>query len=171
MMTDRRSTRQQALSRREVLKALAAIGGAAAASSLLPEKWARPVVGVGVVPAHAQSSNYVVQCHILDLAFIRDPGGAKEWVPAAGNFQLEVLGQVVPPAAGLPILIDFEVMRPYHSSNRVFLFWDTINTDSDGIARSGPLQINILSGDGVFMYSYIQIPEQLGGCTLDIQVP
>ncbi len=94
MATERRLTKQQRLSRREVLKALAAIGGAAAASALLPEMWVRPVVEAGVVPAHAQSSSYIVHCHIHDLAFSRDPGGAKEWVPAAGDFRLEVLGQV-----------------------------------------------------------------------------
>jgi hypothetical protein len=47
---------KQALSRRELLKALTALGGAAAASSLLPEKWAKPQVGAGVLPAHAQST-------------------------------------------------------------------------------------------------------------------
>jgi hypothetical protein len=44
------------ISRRELLKALAALGGAVAASSLLPEKWSQPQVGIGVLPAHAQSS-------------------------------------------------------------------------------------------------------------------
>lgn len=44
------------LSRRHLLKALAATGGAAAASSLLPSKWVKPVVDVGLLPAHAQVS-------------------------------------------------------------------------------------------------------------------
>jgi hypothetical protein len=56
MTATKSSTREQELSRREVLKALAAIGGAAAASSFLPEKWVKPVVETGVLPAHAQSS-------------------------------------------------------------------------------------------------------------------
>ncbi len=56
MTPTQRSARKQALNRREVLKALAAIGGAAAASSFLPEKWVKPVVEMGVLPAHAQSS-------------------------------------------------------------------------------------------------------------------
>ena len=46
----------QVLSRRELLKTLAALGGAVAASSLLPEKWAKPEVGAGALPAHAQST-------------------------------------------------------------------------------------------------------------------
>jgi hypothetical protein len=47
---------EQALSRRELLKILAATGGAAAASSMLPGKWTHPLVEGGVLPAHAQVS-------------------------------------------------------------------------------------------------------------------
>jgi hypothetical protein len=47
-------TPQQTLGRRQLLKALGATGGAVAASSLLPGKWARPVIEAGVLPAHAQ---------------------------------------------------------------------------------------------------------------------
>jgi hypothetical protein len=45
------------LSRRELLKVLAASSGAVAAAAFLPGKWARPLVSSGVLPAHAQSSN------------------------------------------------------------------------------------------------------------------
>jgi hypothetical protein len=44
------------LSRRELLKSLLAFGGAVSAASLIPDLWCRPVVGVGVLPAHAQGS-------------------------------------------------------------------------------------------------------------------
>ena len=44
------------LTRRQLLKILAALGGAVTASSLLPEKWSRPQVGAGALPAHAQST-------------------------------------------------------------------------------------------------------------------
>lgn len=47
-------TSQESLGRRQLLKALAATGGAAAASSLLPGEWVKPVVEVGLLPAHAQ---------------------------------------------------------------------------------------------------------------------
>jgi hypothetical protein len=43
------------LGRRELLKALAASGGAVAAT-ILPGQWAEPVVEVGLLPAHAQAS-------------------------------------------------------------------------------------------------------------------
>ena len=46
----------ETLGRRQLLKAIAATGGAVAASTLLPGEWAKPVVEVGVLPAHAQVS-------------------------------------------------------------------------------------------------------------------
>lgn len=42
------------ISRRRLLKLIATAGGAAAATTLLPGEWSRPVVEVGVLPAHAQ---------------------------------------------------------------------------------------------------------------------
>jgi hypothetical protein len=44
--------------RRELIKALAATGGAVALSNV-PNKWNKPEVGFGVLPAHAQASNIV----------------------------------------------------------------------------------------------------------------
>ncbi|MBN1148557.1 MAG: twin-arginine translocation signal domain-containing protein [Anaerolineales bacterium] len=53
---------QTPLSRRELLKTLAASGGALAAAAFLPAKWTRPVVQAGVLPAHAQATfcDYIV---------------------------------------------------------------------------------------------------------------
>ena len=54
---------KETLGRRQLLKAIAATGGAVAASSLLPGEWAKPVVEVGVLPAHAQVSvTYIALC-------------------------------------------------------------------------------------------------------------
>ena len=47
---------QETLGRRQLLKAIAATGGAVAVSTVLPGEWAEPVVEVGVLPAHAQVS-------------------------------------------------------------------------------------------------------------------
>lgn len=44
------------VTRREMLKAILAAGGAVSAASFIPEKWLKPVVGSGVLPAHAQGS-------------------------------------------------------------------------------------------------------------------
>lgn len=55
--TERLTNQDQAaanVSRRQLLKALLAAGGALTAASLLPGEWSRPVVEIGVLPAHAQ---------------------------------------------------------------------------------------------------------------------
>jgi hypothetical protein len=48
------------ISRRELLKILSAGGGALAASAFLPAKWVKPLIKVGVLPAHAQASMYTI---------------------------------------------------------------------------------------------------------------
>jgi hypothetical protein len=52
--TSEKEGQEWTVSRRRLLKVLAAAGGAAAASTLLPSQWTRPVIEVGVLPAHAQ---------------------------------------------------------------------------------------------------------------------
>ena len=44
------------MGRRSLLKSLAKTGGVAAAASLLPSEWIKPVLDVAVLPAHAQLS-------------------------------------------------------------------------------------------------------------------
>jgi hypothetical protein len=47
---------QYTLGRRRLLKAIGAAGGALAVSMFLPEKWVKPALEVGYLPAHAQTS-------------------------------------------------------------------------------------------------------------------
>jgi Raf kinase inhibitor-like YbhB/YbcL family protein len=51
---------EKKIARRRLLQALAATGGAVAASTLLPEQWAKPVIEVGYLPAHAQVSPFCI---------------------------------------------------------------------------------------------------------------
>ncbi len=44
------------MARRTLLKILAASGGAVAAKGMIPEQWGRPLIEVGYLPAHAQTS-------------------------------------------------------------------------------------------------------------------
>jgi hypothetical protein len=53
--------------RRELLKALTATGGAVTAAALLPGKWTRPVVEVGLLPAHAQTSALTISNLEIEL--------------------------------------------------------------------------------------------------------
>lgn len=54
--TSAHTTEDKRIGRRDLLKALAAAGGAVTTASLLPGQWAKPVVEAGVLPAHAQTS-------------------------------------------------------------------------------------------------------------------
>lgn len=54
-LTSRQPDLTQQLGRRRVLKAALATGGAVA-TLLLPERWVKPVVQMGILPAHAQIS-------------------------------------------------------------------------------------------------------------------
>lgn len=47
---------QKTLGRRELLKVLAATGGAVTAAAMVPGTWAKPVIEAGVMPAHAATS-------------------------------------------------------------------------------------------------------------------
>jgi hypothetical protein len=51
------------MGRRQLLKTLVAAGWVAAASTLLPSKWVKPLVEVGVLPAHAQASAPTPMCY------------------------------------------------------------------------------------------------------------
>lgn len=83
--------KRQALSRRELLKVLAALGGAVTASSLLPEKWARPEIGAGALPAHAQASL------ITDASCDYDPVA-----PVEGDTIIAYI-TLTPPLPGIPL--------------------------------------------------------------------
>jgi len=58
---------EKKLGRRELLKALAATGGAVTAASILPGKWIKPVIEAGVLPAHAQTSELPTVLTISNL--------------------------------------------------------------------------------------------------------
>jgi hypothetical protein len=122
MKGKRRAPSAHILSRREVLKALGIIGGATAASALLPEKWVKPVVEAGVVPAHAQSS----VCN-TPMRLIGCSDGQALWIPEPElSLAVESLGIVSPPCVGVPLSFSFVLkdntgVTVYSSGPHLFL--------------------------------------------------
>jgi hypothetical protein len=66
---------KETLGRRQLLKAIAATGGAVAASTFLPGEWAKPIVEVGVLPAHAQVSEKAGNPAVYVALCDSTPGG------------------------------------------------------------------------------------------------
>lgn len=62
-------------SRRRLLKTLIVTGGAVAASTLLPGKWVKPIVEVGVLPVHAQASMTPTPELVYSAVCDSTPGG------------------------------------------------------------------------------------------------
>jgi len=50
--------KKQSITRRDLLKVLAAAGGGITAAAFLPAQWVKPIVNSGVLPVHAQASGY-----------------------------------------------------------------------------------------------------------------
>ncbi len=141
MSSDLRAARPQAFSRREALNALAALSGAAAASTLLPDMWVKPVVGVGVVPAHAQSSLVcgppysIVGCAITDYSW-RDHN----------NFDFTIRVNLNSPCAGIPMKWVMEILDVNNERIALFDYNLNINTNAMG---------SVVHRVGDYFYDYV----------------
>jgi hypothetical protein len=79
---DQRETRMESqggVSRRGLLKVLAAAGGTAAAAAALPDRWLKPMVQIGATPAHAQTSapRPILSSLDFDFALMPSPPGGR----------------------------------------------------------------------------------------------
>lgn len=88
---------EQMITRRRLLKTLGITAGTVAASVVIPGKWIKPIVDVGVLPAHAQMSpacQYTIALRVLD------PGIPPVPIPSGGDMppQIVQLEATVTPA-------------------------------------------------------------------------
>ena len=139
-------------SRRQLLKALIAAGGTAAASAMLPAEWCKPVVEVGVLPVHAQISpapvDYTVYCDST-------PGGGDITLGApSGTGAIAAItatlvvtsgsgpiGGVVVTMSALPVLPVTSLPAFTPSVPQ------TATTDASGVASFGDLDVNGRAGE------------------------
>ena len=98
---DATDTASQALSRRELIKALSALGGAAAVSSLMPSKWAPPELVSGVLPVHAQSTFTCLPPYVLINCLVNNVA----WIDAGEGYDLgfSMYAQVRDPCPDVPV--------------------------------------------------------------------
>ncbi len=137
------------MSRRQLLKALIAAGGAVSASTLLPGEWARPLVEVGVLPAHAQASAVptdtptptprptyaIIGCYALNAA----GGGA-----IGPTDTLETRAEIAPPTSGIQLRRTITLHEATHPQNGVI---DTVDglTNALGILQPSNFDLSTLS--------------------------
>jgi hypothetical protein len=105
------ATDDTTLGRRELLKALAATGGAVTVVSMLPGQWTRPIIEAGVLPVHAQVSPVVFSLQIIQVF----QGGNFGNISTSQNGELffcemEIIVQVTPPTQGVEVV--YEVTEP-----------------------------------------------------------
>ena len=81
------------ITRREALKVLAATAGSLTALAFVPDRWVKPVMGAGFLPAHAQSS---LLCPALSMSLTSDL-----------NYCYGIVHIYQPdPSAGFPVKLD-----------------------------------------------------------------
>ncbi|HSM26012.1 MAG TPA: hypothetical protein VK856_14205 [Anaerolineaceae bacterium] len=153
------------ISRRDLLRAIVAGSGGFVATSFLPEKWLRPVVKSGVLPAHAQASaptstptsvpaqNYVKGFANIDIyneeddsyvyALVSSTPFSKEFVKAIGNFKV---------ASPHQIKIDYEPVE----GEEVSLFSKIIFSFGDDILQPTDYNYNFVSSKKTDKNGYVK---------------
>lgn len=139
---------QKTLGRRELLKALAATGGAVTTASLLPGKWAKPVIEAGVLPAHAQGSAFLI--NVTNTQNGPAIGGITTTAAEPSPDQLIVTVQVTPAQAGISIT-------------------DTVTVG--GFSGVGP-QTTDANGQAIFDYQLCElVPQGVNGQVQNFLIP
>lgn len=140
---------EQTISRRKLLKVVAATGGTVAATMLLPSKWAKPVVEVGVLPVHAQATDTPLPTGTPTLPVVRVQGC--DVVNAAGGIDIgpadtiETWAQIQPALSGILLEMTVMVNEPGHPEYGNIIFTDTTTTDASGLSSSLYFDLNNIS--------------------------
>jgi hypothetical protein len=151
------------ISRRDAMKVLAAVAGAAALANL-PSKWSTPELATGVLPAHAQTSNPLPLYSLAAGAdepesnFCQDLTSTVTITPPASGINLRY---VITPSAGVTInspaltataLTDASGMvtlpisvGSFGLDDTVTVTWSFVNA-SDGTNTDGQVFTSIGSG-------------------------
>jgi hypothetical protein len=130
--------------RRELLKALAATGGAVALANV-PHQWAKPEVGFGVLPAHAQASSgfFTTNCD-------SDPATGGDITTSLGQGQIQNATATIALTAGtgsidnIPVTVSVIPVAPVGISQLIFTpALNTLNpsTNSSGTASFGDIDV------------------------------
>ncbi len=149
---------KETLGRRQLLKAIAATGGAVAASSLLPGEWAKPVVEVGVLPAHAQVSEGGGPASFIALCATFPSGGNVAQTSTITNIRPYVqLSSGSASLAGITVTMTPNVLSGSPTFSYSFPQYST--TDSSGRAPFPNLGITTSNGDRFRLIFSFAVPD------------
>jgi hypothetical protein len=148
---------EQMITRRRLLLTLGVTAGTVAASVMIPGKWIKPIVDVGVLPAHAQLS----------------PGVTCTTTFSNPNVAIGVPCGAVAGGTSYTISID------YLSVNGIGSYSATVNLPSSAITSTGPivdpftgsLTLDICLVPSLPAFTFTVIVTQLNGATCTVDIP
>ena len=133
---------QNTQTRRQLLKVLAGTG-VAAGMLALPNKWAKPVVEVGVLPVHAQGSQPDVPPYTFDRCSVIGILNDQEIV--LGEIYpfstLQMTAWILPAAAGVELRRTVTLNQVGHPQNGVLHTWEG-PTIAGGVCVSDPFDLS-----------------------------
>jgi hypothetical protein len=170
-MTDNQhSSKPQALSRGEMLKVISAMGMAITASSLAPEKWVKPVVEAGVLPAHAQTSVCNPPFRFMECSDV-----AAHWLTEPVlTLRIECLAIISTACMGLPlrfsfILKDNNNFTVYSSGQQVYLTRQF--GDADAMVFIPPSEIDGIPSAGFAHWEFANLHDGQTTCDWQFSIP
>ncbi len=126
------------VSRRQLLKALIAGGGGIAASTLLRRGWIRPIIEMGVLPAHAQASPTptpeliaIIGCYTLNAA-----GGGN----IGPTDTIHTYAEIAPALSGIQLRRTITLNEVSHPQNGVV---DVTTGPTDASGRFEPADFDL----------------------------
>jgi hypothetical protein len=138
--------------RRTLLKAVLAAGGAAAAATVLPGSWSKPVAGIGALPAHAQTSEApirIISYGILGTTPVPGNSPAPQLMIAAWCQYEDDLGQVTKKTGleteVLPMTADARVVAPTCEQDQPVQDYPWHEFTPDSTPYAGSLYFNVVT--------------------------
>lgn len=176
--TSEQECQEQTISRRKLLKVLAATGGTVTVTMLLPNKWAKPVVEVGVLPVHAQATDtplptdtpipaIIITCSAANVTGATTIGPSDTIVTYA---------EILPATGGIELRRTITLNQAGHPQDGV-VATDTGVTNASGRFQAPNFDLSTLSptiSTGVdriiITWEFVNPSEGTGTCTRNIEI-
>ncbi len=149
---------RKSFSRRDALKVLAAAGAGLASATLLPGKWDKPAMQMGVLPAHAQSSKATF--------YTIDDSSERAYWTQQEDYLLDLIVYIFPADSGVSMkaTLWLDLGQGYGAPTSI----PPVNTVS-GKATFAPLPINFTWVNMKVTYEFGNAGQCQTGCTWTVE--